>query len=79
MTAMSDMGDPQRGQALMSSVWTLASSRAQAFLRGSASTWRCSPKFRVPGLDDFRSGTHATIEDYASSAGSRSNRFNGAS
>jgi hypothetical protein len=35
MTAMTDIQAPQRGQAITSSSWTLASSRAQAFLRES--------------------------------------------
>jgi hypothetical protein len=39
-TAMTDMRDPQRGQAMTSSAWTLASSRAQALRRQSASTSR---------------------------------------
>jgi len=38
MTAMSGMRDPQRGQAMTSSAWTLIGSCAQAFLRASAST-----------------------------------------
>jgi hypothetical protein len=42
MTAMSGMRDPQRGQAMTSISWTLASSRAQALLRENAPTWRCS-------------------------------------
>jgi len=37
---MTDMRDPHRGQAITSSSWTFASSRAQAFLRESASTSR---------------------------------------
>ena len=38
MTAMTDILLPQRGQAMTSSSWTLASSRAQALRRESAST-----------------------------------------
>ena len=38
MTAMTDMRDPQRGQARTSIAWTLASSRAQTLRRQSAST-----------------------------------------
>jgi len=40
MTAMTDIRDPQRGQARTSIAWTLASSRAQALRRQSASTSR---------------------------------------
>ena len=40
MTAMTDMRDPQRGQARTSIAWTLASSRAQALRRQRASTSR---------------------------------------
>ena len=40
MTAMTDIRDPHRGQASTSIAWTLASSRAQALRRQSASTSR---------------------------------------
>ena len=40
MTAMTDIPLPQRGQAITSSSWTLASSRAQALRRQSAPTSR---------------------------------------
>ena len=46
MTAMTDIRDPHFGQARTSIAWTLASSRAQALRRQSAST---SLSFAAPG------------------------------
>jgi hypothetical protein len=40
MRAMTDIRDPHFGQAMTSNSWTLASSRAQALRRQSASTSR---------------------------------------
>ena len=42
ITAMTAIRDPQRGQAITSSSWTLDSSRAQALRQQSASTSRSS-------------------------------------
>jgi hypothetical protein len=55
MTAMTDMRDPQRGQARTSIAWTLASSRVQALRRQSASTsWSFAAPESVGSADAVR-------------------------